>query len=95
MTREEHLLVILSEESAEVIKEISKILRFGVDEKEPGQDKTNIEKLKTEINDFMAVIKMLVDDGFIKESDLVNMDAVSKKEQKIEKYLELSKHLGR
>jgi len=32
MTREEHLLVITSEECPEVIKEVSKSLRFGLDD---------------------------------------------------------------
>ena len=35
MNREEHLLTILSEECAEVIKDVSKALRFGLDDYPP------------------------------------------------------------
>ena len=39
-TRE--IILILSEECAEVAKEVSKIMRFGPDQIKPGKEKTNI-----------------------------------------------------
>jgi hypothetical protein len=59
MTREQHLLIKLSEECAEVAHRVSKALRFGLDEIQPGQDLDNGERLWQEIHDLIAVIEML------------------------------------
>jgi NTP pyrophosphatase (non-canonical NTP hydrolase) len=58
-TRE--IILILSEECAEVAKEVSKIMRFGPDQVKPGKDKTNIEVLQEELGDLLAMIELLVD----------------------------------
>lgn len=58
-TRE--IILILSEECAEVAKEVSKIMRFGPDQVKPGKDKTNIQVLEEELGDLMAMIELLVD----------------------------------
>jgi NTP pyrophosphatase (non-canonical NTP hydrolase) len=58
-TRE--IILILSEECAEVAKEVSKIMRFGPDQIKPGKDKTNIEVLQEELGDLLAMIELLVD----------------------------------
>lgn len=59
MTRTEHLLTILAEECAEVAQRVSKALRFGVLEVQPGQDKTNAERVVAELIDMKAVWQML------------------------------------
>ena len=48
-TRE--IILILSEECAEVAKEVSKIMRFGPDQVKPGTDKTNIQVLEEELQE--------------------------------------------
>lgn len=58
-TRE--IILILSEECAEVAKEVSKIMRFGPDQIKPGKDKTNIQVLEEELGDLIAMIELLVD----------------------------------
>jgi NTP pyrophosphatase (non-canonical NTP hydrolase) len=58
-TRE--IILILSEECAEVAKEVSKIMRFGPDQIKPGKDKTNIQVLEEELGDLLAMIELLVD----------------------------------
>jgi NTP pyrophosphatase (non-canonical NTP hydrolase) len=58
-TRE--IILILSEECAEVAKEVSKIMRFGPDQIKPGKDKTNIAVLEEELGDLLAMIELLVD----------------------------------
>ena len=58
-TRE--IILILSEECAEVAKEVSKIMRFGPDQVKPGTDKTNIQVLEEELGDLLAMIELLVD----------------------------------
>jgi len=95
MNREEHLLVILAEECSEVAKEAAKALRFGLSDKEPGQEKTNREKIATEFNDLFAVMHMLVDDGLIPEGGMLSIDAIEAKKQKVEKYLKYSKSVGK
>lgn len=58
-TRE--IILILSEECAEVAKEVSKIMRFGPDQIKPGKDLTNIQVLQEELGDLLAMIELLVD----------------------------------
>ena len=58
-TRE--IILILSEECAEVAKEVSKIMRFGPDQVKPGTDKTNIQVLEEELGDLLAMIELLGD----------------------------------
>lgn len=58
-TRE--IILILSEECAEVAKEVSKIMRFGPDQIKPGKDKTNIQVLEEELGDLLAMIELLTD----------------------------------
>ena len=59
MTRHEHLLTILAEECAEVAQRVSKALRFGVLEVQPGQEKTNAERIVEELIDLKAVWRLL------------------------------------
>lgn len=59
MNVEEHLLVCLAEECAEVIQRATKVLRFGMEEIEPGQTLTNRERLQGEVNDLIAVIELV------------------------------------
>lgn len=58
-TRE--IILIMSEECAEVAKEVSKIMRFGPDQIKPGKEKTNIQVLEEELGDLLAMIELLVD----------------------------------
>ena len=58
-TRE--ILTILQEECAEVIVEISKCFRFGLDQMMEGMDVTNIQRLQKELGDLQAMIELLVD----------------------------------
>ena len=61
MDQKEHLMVVAMEECAEVVKEMSKILRFGPDDYSPFDPaKTpNKTRLVHELADLMAVIEML------------------------------------
>lgn len=63
-------LVILAEEGAEIALELlaivarmqvraSKSLRFGMDEVQPGQTKSNSARLEAEIGDLMGVVDLL------------------------------------
>lgn len=54
------ILQILQEECAEVIVEISKIMRFGPDQCKPNTDVTNILQLQKELGDVQAMVELLV-----------------------------------
>ena len=96
MTRREHLLVCLSEECAEVIKEVTKILRFGLDDK-PGISlkgepyEPNSVRLDNELNDVMAVVEMLKKDGL----DIwFSSEKAQAKWDKVEKYMKYAHEKG-
>ena len=55
------ILIILQEECAEVIVEISKIMRFGPDQCKPNSDETNIQYLQKELGDLIAMIELITD----------------------------------
>lgn len=54
------ILIILQEECAEVIVEISKCFRFGPDQMMEGTNLTNIARLEKELGDLQAMIQLLV-----------------------------------
>jgi len=92
MNRIEHLFCILAEESAEVAQRASKIMRFGVKEVQPGQDKDNAERLIDEYTDLKALFEMLEDENILR----VHHNGIHKqaKKDKVEKFLEYSKEQG-
>lgn len=91
MTREQHLLLILSEECAEVTHRVSKALRFGLSEIEPGQELTNAQRISQEVADLSGMIGMLRDAGVIPE---VSIGDVNNKVEKVEKFLRYSQECG-
>lgn len=94
MDRIQYLLVCLSEECAELSKEVSKALRFGLNDAGPDSSHTNIEKIKMEFNDLFAVMKMLKAEKSFGENGLLENNDIDKKIQKVEKYLLYSLNLG-
>lgn len=76
------ILVILQEESAEVIQEVSKCFRFGLD----GYHKsgpTHREMLQNEIGDVLAMIDLLVDEGVVSTTGLEQAKAAKIEKLKI------------
>lgn len=67
--KQREILVITQEECAEVIQSISKIFRFGIDNKHKSGT-TQREALEGEIGDLIAMIELL------HEHELVNEDRV-------------------
>lgn len=96
LSRQEHLLICLAEECAEVQKEVSKILRFGLDDRPPSKladvtEQPNSARLSQEITDVQALIRMLIKEGFpIK----INQRDIIKKCQKVETYMKYAKEKG-
>ena len=94
MNRLEHLLTILTEECAEVQQAGTKALRFGLEE---GRDLSamadgnNVQRLRHEINDMLAMVEMLEDEGLELSPD---HSLRKQKKEKVEKYLLYSKQCG-
>jgi hypothetical protein len=93
MTRDEHLLVKLLEEAAEVQQRVTKALNFGIDEVQPEQEMTNEQRIVEELNDFIAVVEMLQEAHVLKTA--LSKAAQTAKKRKVEHYLEYSRSLGR
>lgn len=75
------ILLILSEESAEVIQAVSKCFRFGPDQCKPGKEYTNMQHLETELGDVLAMIELLVD----KNIGITNEGLERAKQEKFER----------
>ena len=77
------ILIIAQEESGEVIQEIAKCFRFGID----SQHKSGIphrDKLEQEIGDFLAMVKLLEDEGVVTREGL--QQAVVNKIEKLHQW---------
>lgn len=91
----EHLLTCLMEECAEIIEvasrvsvRASKALRFGLDEIQPGQDRTNAQRLADELGDLLGVA------GMLKEAGVIPDGAEGRKALKVERFMEHARECG-
>ena len=61
---QKEVLIIAQEEAAEVIQEISKVFRFGIDA--PHRDgMLHRERLQTEVGDLLCMIDLMIDHRLI------------------------------
>lgn len=82
-SKEQEILVIAQEECAEVIQEISKIFRFGIDELHK-DGMPHREKLETELGDLLCMIDLLIEYQLVNQS---NLDAAKiNKQDKLRKW---------
>jgi hypothetical protein len=96
MNQDEYLYNKLSEECAEVSQRVSKILCFGADEIQPKQDQTNMERLRFEVDDVLAMIRMLENARLLIRRSQEQLDEHFRyKAAKVEKYMQYSIQLGR
>jgi len=63
-------LTILQEECAEVIQNVSKIKRFGLNESYTGQE-TNRIRLEKEVGDVLAMVDFLIQEGVLEQVGLI------------------------
>ena len=96
MTRNEHLLVILAEECNEVAQRVTKALRFGLTEKEPGQEASNEHRICEELADLFTMVDMLEDSGALTKLDGFSFyyEKTRGKREKVERYLAYSRECG-
>ena len=81
--KQREILVITQEECAEVIQEISKIFRFGIDQ----QHKDGImhrEKLEQEVGDLLCMINLLTAHGLVRPEAVTQ--AVQNKSNKLKQW---------
>lgn len=90
MNTQEHLLVCLMEECAEVQKCASKILRFGAHDHYPSKPRDNTEDLLYELIDLLAVIDMV--EGL--PGLLLPSARIKDKQNKVRKYMEYARNCG-
>ena len=93
MNKVEYLLVCLTEEAAEISQAACKIQRFGPDNSETSTAKTNIEKLITEVNDLVAILELLSEEGVILPN-LYCKEQVELKKKKLKDWMVVSEHLN-
>lgn len=92
MNRKQYLLNKLAEEANEITKEALKGQAFGMDSVSPYNGKTNKENLIDELDDFLAIVKMLnceyqlnyIPDG---EKQMAKI-------AKVDKYYKIARDLG-
>lgn len=92
MNKQEYLLNKAQQECQEVAQRISKAMEFGLDEKEPGQDLNNAQRIRYEWNDLKASMVMLENEIGIDLSFC--QDMINNKINKVNHYSEYSKKLG-
>lgn len=98
MTRDEYLLIHLSEECAELQKAISKALRFGLENHHPKKSitETNEQAILEEYTDVLAAFQILIENEVIYpflDSDFVEARIYEKKKH-FAKFMKLSEELG-
>ena len=90
MNRVQYLFNLLSEEASEVAQNASKCIRFTPFHKSPKYTENNIERLQTEITDFVTIIQMLEEELRHK----FDMTPSEDKRERVEQYYEISRQLG-
>ena len=97
MNKSEYLHVKLMEECNEVSMAVSKKLIFGKDSKNPFIDNSSLpnnqEKIIEEINDFLGIIELLIDNGDLPK-DWKRSDLIQAKKEKVLRLSEYSKNEG-
>lgn len=105
MNRDEHLLTTLGEELGEVqievlaldaaraCQRVSKSLRFGLNEVQPGQDLTNAQRITAELKDVWAMAIICAQAGLIPfpQPSIVEIEA---KREKVERFMAIARAQG-
>lgn len=81
--RDREILIIAQEECAEVIQEISKVFRFGIDNVHKSGTRHR-EVLELEVGDLMCMIDLMIANNLIDKSRVEI--AKQNKEQKLKKW---------
>jgi NTP pyrophosphatase (non-canonical NTP hydrolase) len=91
MNLQEHLLTCMAEECVETAQRITKALRFGLHEVQPGQALSNLERINVELTDLLGVASLLCDHGVDIDPD---PDAFVFKKAKVMKFAAYAREQG-
>lgn len=94
MTRTDHLLVILAEEAGEVIYNVTKALRFGLDDIKPGGQKGEENRIliAKELAHLTATYEMLIAEKVL---PMMQYRDLKQKKENVEKYFKYSESVDR
>lgn len=92
MILQEHLLLIAAEECNEVAHRLSKAIRFGLREIQPGQPLNNAERIVEEFSQLYAVMHMLERENLIPM--VTDAKEFTAKVDKVAEFLEYSRKCG-
>jgi hypothetical protein len=92
MLWDEYLLVCLGEEFNESAQEVAKCLRFTCMDRHPSKPHNNLEGLRKEFSQVIAVMELLEDEGI--HIMPVDRNEIEAKKQRLLEYAEHSRKLG-
>lgn len=94
MDKIEYLLICLAEEGSEIVKDVSKTLRFGLDEVNilNPNGPNNRERIIEELNDLIGVVEYLVEMGVFPK-DWMDSEKIEKKRLKLDEFMGYSERL--
>lgn len=89
MNKIEYLLTCISEEGGEITQAASKCIRFGLDSPSriSKESMTNLQQLITEVNDVIAIISMLHEEG-LDISLFMDANQIANKQNKVNFYMQ-------
>jgi len=93
MDKVEHLLVCISEECSEVIKAISKALRFGLNYNHPSKNITNLTNIEMELDDLSGVLVALREEAGIELKSLPQR--IIEKKKRVKEYMNHAREIGK
>ena len=93
MYKAEYLLSCIAEEGGEITQVACKCLRFGVLDSAPDSILTNEQQLVKEVNDLLAVVEMLEDEGY-NLSGVGNREDIENKKDKVHRFMRYSRQAG-
>lgn len=93
MELKEYYFTCLNEEAGEVIQASCKCQRFGEQDGYPNTERTNISDLTKEINDVLAIVELLKEEGVVFDG-LYSREQIEAKKVRVKKWLQHSIKMG-
>ena len=93
LSKEEHLLMKLSEECIELSKELHKAALYGMEDMNPTTGIKNIVTIKQEFIDMMALVEELREEGIINLT--ADSNGIGTKQEKLHFWMEYARSKGK
>src|SRR5688572_15730941 len=92
LTETQHLLSVLAEECGEIGQRVTKALRFGLREIQPGQDMTNETRITLELCDLWGTIELLQERGILSAFPVRYL--IDRKKEKVATFMSYANQIG-